>query len=276
MKKAKTQRNSDSKKDRKIFSSVFKFIRPDSNQIVFFVAAIVIFGAFALSKMTGEKLNARVEIADGVESPENFRKSRIQLNSEEVRLGETDPNVQLTERIREASALSIGLGWFLLSERVSDNPKVTDSVVELMENFSRSPLLPPGMSVLNTAQKTDYGLVQTARGLYFVRYRPRPLMVEILASGKKGGLDGAVFAVRMPDRSAAEFIASQPNASKLKVAGTWASLFVAPENQNAYIPPPFAPGTAYLNTGWKPDVVRANEFSPEKINELQKFLEGVR
>jgi hypothetical protein len=264
------------KKERKILSSIFGFFRPDSNQIVFFVAFGVIIGAFVLSTMSGDKLNAKVEIDDAGQKRTEFRRSRTQLNNEAVRLGEIDPNTLLTERIREGSAISLGLGWFLLNERISDNPKVTESVGELMENFSRSPLLPPGAVVLNTTAKTDYGLIETPRGVYYVRYRARPLAVELLASGKRGTSDGAVYSLRMPDRSAADFIAAQPGASKIKAAGTWASLYLAPDNQNAYIPPPFSPGTAYLNTGWKPEIVRADNFSAEKINELQKFLEAAK
>jgi hypothetical protein len=272
----KKNRQSEPNNQSGIFSSVFGFFRPDTNQIVFLVAAFVLVGAYGVSRLTGENLTAKVEFAEGTKERADFRKSRTQLNSEEIRLGETDPNTLLTERIREASALSIGLGWFVLSERVTDTPKVTESVNELMDNFSQSPLLPPGMTVLNPTIKTDYGLLATRLGVYYVRYRARPLMIEILASGRKGGADGAVFALRIPDRSAAEFAANQPGSSKIKIAGAWASLYIAPDNQNAYIPPPFSPGTAYLNTGWKPEVLRADNFSPEKINELQNFLETAK
>ena len=273
MKKDKSDNNN---KERNVLSSIFGFLRPDSNQIVFLVAAVVIVGAFAVSRLSGDKLDATVEFAEASRQRSDFRKSRTQLNSEAIRLGESDPGAVMTERIREASAISIGLGWFLLNERVSDNPKVTESVGELMENFSRSPLLPPGTVVLNPTINTDYGLIETRLGVYYVRYRARPLTVELLASGKKGSSDGAVFALRMPDSSAASFIAAQPGAPKMKVAGTWASLYLAPDNQNAYIPPPFSPFTAYLNTGWKPEVLRAENFSVEKINELQKFLETTK
>lgn len=262
--------------NRNILSSILGFFRPDSNQIVFIVAIVVIVGAFAVSRMSGDQLDATVEFAEAGKQRSDFRKSRTQLNSEAVRLGESDPGAAMTERIREASAISIGLGWFLLNERVSDNPKITESVNELMDNFSQSPLLPPGAIVLNRAINTDYGLIETRLGVYYVRYRARPLTVELLACGKKGASDGAVFALRMPDSSAASYTAAQPGAPKMKVAGTWASLYLAPDNQNAYIPPPFSPFTAYLNTGWKPEVLRANDFSVEKINELQNFLETTK
>lgn len=272
----KKDKSENTTKERNILSSIFGFFRPDSNQIVFIVATVVIVGAFAFSRLSGEKLDATVEFAEASQQRSDFRKSRTQLNSEKIRLGELDPNAMMTERIREASAISIGLGWFLLNERVSDNPKVTESVGELMENFSRSPLLPPGTVVLNPTVKTEYGLLETRLGVYYVRYRARPLTVELLASGKKGSSDGAVFALRMPDSNAASFAASQPGAPKVRIAGTWASLYLAPDNQNAYIPPPFSPATAYLNTGWKPEVLRAGDFSVDKINELQKFLETTK
>lgn len=258
---------------RGFLSSFFGFLKPDSNQLVFVVAALVIIGGFIMSRFAGgEKLNANVQFEEN--SPiEKFKNRRTQLTSETVRLGETDPNLRLAERTREASAMAIGLGWFVLNERTSASPKITLAVSELMENFARSPLLPPGCSVLMTTTKTDYGLIQTARGLYYVRYRARPLMIEILASGRDSGVDGAVFALRLPDRQAADYLANQPNMASVKIAGSWASIYMAPENKNAYIPPPFAPGAAYLNTGWKPEVLRAGEFSSEKINELQKFLD---
>ena len=271
MKKKEVEKTETEKKN--ILSSIFGFWKPDSNQLVFIVAGIVIFGGFLISRYAGvEKLNTNVQIEDNAPI-ENFKKSRTQLNSDSIRLGETDPTLKLAERTREASALAIGLGWYVLNERVTDSPKITPDVSDLMQDFARSPLLPPGCRVLNTTVKTDYGLVQTARGLYFIRYRARPVMIEILASGRDSSLDGAVFSLRLPDRQAAEYLVNQPNSADVKIAGAWASIYVAPENQNAYIPPAFAPGSAYINTGWKPDVLRVGDFSPEKINGLQKFLE---
>lgn len=256
-------------------SSVIGFLKPDAGQLVFVVAGIVIVGAFALSRFSNETLDARVEFTENSPIAE-FKKSRTQLTSESIRLGETDSNLRLAERIREGSSIAIGLSWFVLSERVSDAPKTTSDIGELMENFSRSPLLPPGCHVLFPVSKPDYGLIETPRGLYFIRYRANPVAIEVLATGNKGSADGAVFVFRVPDRMASEYLANQPNQTSgvKESAGGWASLYIAPENKNAYIPAPFAPGDAYLNTGWKPEPMRIDKFTPEKLAELQNFLES--
>lgn len=255
-------------------SSVIGFFKPDAGQLVFVVAGVVIVGAFALSRFSGDTLDARVEFTNDNPVAE-FKKSRTQLTSESIRLGETDSNLRLAERIREGSSIAIGLGWFVLGERVGDAPTTTRDIGELMENFARSSLLPPGCQVLSPISKPDYGLIQTPRGLYFIRYRASPVAIEVLASGNKGSADGAAFVFRVPDRMASEYLASQPNQSSgVKSAGGWASLYLAPENQNAYIPAPFAPGEAYLNTGWKPEPMRVEDFTPEKLAELQNFLES--
>lgn len=255
-------------------SSILGFFKPDPGQFVFAVAGIVIVGAFVLSRFSGDSLDARVQFTE--DSPvDEFKKTRTQLTSESIRLGETDSNLRLAERLREGSSIAIGLGWFLLGERVGDAPKITRDVSEMMENFSHSPLLPPGCHVLVPVNKTDYGLIETGRGIYFIRYRSSPVAIEVLASGNKGGADGAAFVVRVPDRWASEYLASQPmNAAGAKSAGGWASLYIAPENFNAYIPAPFAAGESYLNTGWKPEPMRIDDFSPEKLAELQNFLES--
>ncbi|HLM59896.1 MAG TPA: hypothetical protein VK308_03730, partial [Pyrinomonadaceae bacterium] len=100
----------------------------------------------------------------------------------------------------------------------------------------------------------------------------KPLRVEILAASFNGLADGAIFVMRVPDTSAAN-IKPDVDSSKVSSAGAWATIFEAPENDNHYIPPPFSPYQAYEAMNWQIRPLQQSEMSPQRIQELNAYLQ---
>ncbi len=249
---------------------IWSFFKPNET-------ILVIFGVFlVLCAVTAAAMYRNSESAKftGTVRYENLspeQRRQIESVSDEIRIGETDSNLRFAERLREASSIGLGLSLYLVRERVANNRFLT--LAEMMTEFSKSDLLPPACQVLlSTRPTTEYGMVQTARGTYFIRYSPAPLKLEILSAGKNGLEDGATFLVRVPDTSAAK-LPVNANSSKVTSAGAWATLFEAPLNQNHYIPPPFAPVQSFAAMNWQIRPLRQTELSAERMQELNGFLQ---
>lgn len=200
-------------------------------------------------------------------TPEQRR--QLESLADDARVGETDKNVRYAERVREASSIGLGLSLYLVRERVSRDR--TLSLQEAMSEFAKSDVLPPSCQVLLPDRQTDYGLVQTARGIYYIRYSPSPLKIEILSGGFNGLSDGSTFILRVPDTSAAN-LPIEANSLKVKSAGAWATIFEAPENENHYIPPPFTPVQTFTAMNWQVRGLQQTELSAERVQELNGFL----
>lgn len=198
------------------------------------------------------------------------QRRQVESFNDEAKLGEDDSMVRQTERVREASSIGLGLSLFLVRERVSNNR--TLNLKEVMTEFAKSEILPPGCQVLQPDKTVDYGVVRTQRGIYYVRYLSQPLKIEILSSGVNGLADGNTFILRLPDTSAAK-IPVEANSPKVTTAGAWATLFEAPPNVNHYIPAPFAPAQSFQAMNWKIVGLQQVEFSPEKLQEINNFLQ---
>lgn len=182
---------------------------------------------------------------------------------------DSDKNVRYAERVREASSIGLGISIFLVSERVSKNRVLT--LPEVMKEFSKSELLPPGVTVLLPDTPASYGLLKTTSGFYYLNYSAAPLRIEVLAASFNGLRDGAVFVLCVPDTSAANM---KPSAGSAKVssAGAWATIFEAPDNDDHYIPPPFSPVATYAAMNWQVRPLQQSEMSPQRVQELNDFM----
>jgi hypothetical protein len=157
---------------------------------------------------------------------------------------------------------------FAVRERVQKQKTFADAR-ELLREFGNSELFPPGFTLAEPTRPTSYGLLATPRGTYFIRYRPRPLALEILAGGSQGLESGAPFMLRVPEVIQPVVAPADPAAP---VAGYWATLFVAPASLDAPIPAPFASPAAYLAVGWLAEPLRAVPFTEAQTQELNRWL----
>lgn len=250
-----------------IRETAWKFLKPTETMCV-------ILGVFTLLALVAGISMYRDETAFNAtlsyEKMSPTQKKRAETLALNIPTGDFDKNVRYSERIREASAIGLGASLFLVSERVSRNRVLT--LIELMRDFSKSDLLPPGTEVLLPTTPASFGLLKTTRGFYYLHYSPAPLKVEILAASFNGLADGAEFILRVPDTSAANL---KPEVSSIKVtsAGAWATIFEAPETDNHYIPPPFSPAAAYLAMEWKIRPLQQSEMSAERVAQLNEYLQ---
>lgn len=250
-------------------SGLGTFFKPEAPQVIIAFLMLTICGMAYFSMTAEQTHNLKVEY--------EAKKQRLiadeSIEPELVQLGETDPTVKYAERQREASSIGLGMSLFVVRQRVSYQ-RSFDDIQSLLSEFAKSDIFPPQMTMLVPKQAVAYGIIGSARGLYYIRYQPNPLKIEILACGNNGLDDGAVFVLRLPETSAAD-VRVEPNA-KVSVAGKWATLFVSPSYGNAYLPPAFAPPADYQNSGWTIEPLRSAEISPEKLNQIQNFLQNYK
>lgn len=260
---------------KKTISRFFGFFAPDATQVVIIVALGVIVVLFlAMRFASSERLEATVTINDDEKQTGSNGVTKQTLAA--ISAGETDANVRLAERVREASAVGLGLSLTIVRQRLETN-KIETDLAALLKKFAASELMPPQTNLITPDAALPYGIMGTTRGLYYIRYNPSPLKLEILACGHRGLQDGAVFVLRVPDTTAASSASARPVVapynSQTAYAGYWASLFVSPDNKDAYLPPPFSSAEIYLRAGWRVEPLRATQFSQEKLQLLNSFLQ---
>lgn len=259
------------------FSRILRFFKPEPLQIVVLTVLLLVFGTSYFQWRRGTS-QTDIDISYKNTFQTGDTAQRAQISEESLRLGEDDENLLLTERIKESAAISLGLSVMTLKSRLIDR-KNYFTVSELMQAFEVSPMLPPATRVLTPqGANPQFGILSTSRGAYYVRYRPAPLAFEILAVGNRGLADGAAFVLRTPDARGAEIeYEANPDEKNLQsFAGNFATVYVAPRNLEAYIPPPFSDANMFTQSGWTPQPLRQSEVSPERIAELRSFLENAK
>jgi len=137
------------------------------------------------------------------------------------------------ERIREATGLATAASLFAVKESLDKH--VPESVTTLLAKVNNAGLLPPGMQVVESS-----GVVASARGQLFLRYRAEPLGIEVVSIGKER-LDGPALLVRVPDDGMSEY---------------GARLFLATRLDEMTVPAPFAHEAEVIALGFAPEPLR--------------------
>ncbi len=128
---------------------------------------------------------------EGTSTPERRPLTPPQMDGEVIRT---------TERVREVSALMMGLVLYATRERIEGRTPAT--VDELLAGVTRHGLMPPGLvpqgqsGTLIATHRTQVGTA--IHGTLFVRYRPEPLGIEVIALGQEHR-DGPAIMMRLPD-----------------------------------------------------------------------------
>ncbi len=227
---------------------------------VMLIAGVIVFGAIAVRMARTESVDAHVTYLDGSDTGGSRRapheRARPQLN-----LGATDISVLYADRLRDATALSLALGLYILHERIS-NHHLLIGIGDVIDGINHSDLMPPQMQAA-----TSSGIFSSPRGLYYVRYRSSPLTIEVLACGSRGLEDGAIFIIRLPEAQPIPVADLAPS----EQAGGFATLFTAPF-ANAVIPQPFSSAQVFAAAGWAQEPLRATPFSSQQVTELNQWL----
>ncbi len=147
----------------------------------------------------------------------------------------TDGEVARTaDRIGEAKALAIATSLYAATQQLKGRTPRT--VQDLLAGVVSQNLLPPGLSITDAE-----GALTSDHGSFFVRYRPAPLGIEVVALGREPR-DGPAILVRVPDENVKE--------------GS-AILFMATRLSGVNVPSAFTPVAEVISAGWSPEPLRA-------------------
>jgi hypothetical protein len=199
------------------------------------------------------RVNAHVEIADPV--IENIlARTTLGVPAKGLPDGEVE---RTAARVRDASALTMGLTLFAVNEGL--NRRAMTNVENLVTRFAARDLLPPGVK-----QNAAQGVLESARALIYVRYRPEPLAIEVISVCRER-LDGPALIGRIAT-------GGQVDTS----ANTGATLFVARGLGDVQLPEPFAPAARMTALNWTPEPLRDRAFTPQEMEQINGWLQAQR
>jgi len=142
------------------------------------------------------------------------------------------------ERIREATALALAASLFVATESLAHCIPASDHV--LLAGIQKAGLLPPGMQLIDNSV-----LVSSERGTLQVRYRPEPLCIEVVSTGRER-TDGPMLLLRVPSMTA------ETGESRDVL------LYMATRLDEITIPEPFASEAQIIALGFAPEPLRAS------------------
>jgi len=141
------------------------------------------------------------------------------------------------ERIREATAVALGVSLFAATESLSH--RIPASELALLSGVEKAGLFPPGMELIDNSV-----LITSERGTLRVRYRPEPLCIEVVSIGRER-TDGPALLLRVPS-----MIAGKDETRDVV-------LYLATRLDEITIPQPFASEAQIIALGFAPEPLRA-------------------
>lgn len=195
--------------------------------------AVILIGALALSRRTSA-VDPRVILEQGRRLPERqapFVPAAARLAA--VMDGEV---CHMADRIAEATALAFSAAVYLGNEDLKGRrPR---EVQALVSGIAQNQFLPPSLVISQSA-----GTLVSPWGSVSVRYRPKPLGIEVISIASKPEY-GPALIVRSPDGSSDK---------------AEARLFVADRLQGMSMPGPFTSIPELIAQGWSPERLRSLE-----------------
>jgi hypothetical protein len=246
-------------------------LRPSPFHYTMFIAAAVLLVSFSARFFFGgeEGLDVRFRDRRGYAARSKSQDSAVENN---IFFADGDRSVRYSQRLRDASQIAFACGIYVVRQRTGF-ARVVPDIETLLNELEKTPLYPPIITdgrVVKYADGTSRGVLQTATGLYYVSYRPKPLAFDVLAAGARGLEDGPVFVVRFPEVSGTIIRGQQQQQPRY---GSFATVFLAPP-QNALVPVPFSPADSYRAAGWAQEPVRSSPVSQDELTEINRFLQG--
>ena len=203
--------------------------------VVCATALLVIASSVFVSHFFGKSIRM-IEPRVTMESGSNTGEKAIKVKEvrRKVVVTATDGEVaRMADRVGEAEALALATSLYAATEQIRGRtPRTAD---DLLAGVAARNLLPPGLTLTQ-----DEGAIASPHSNLYVRYRPAPLAIEVLALGRESR-DGPALLVRVPDGN--------------KDGG--ASLFIATRISDVNIPTAFAPASEVISAGWSPEPLRS-------------------
>ena len=190
------------------------------------------------------RVNARVEIAAPA-----FEKTTPNKPIAEPAGAVPDGEVaHLAARVREASALVVGLSLLAVSEQMQRRPVAT--VTQLVDRMTAQHLLPPGLT------RQGAGVLVSPHANLHLRYRVQPFGLEVVSLAHER-VDGPAIIARLA--------ASHDEAGE-------AVLFIAKRFAGVVLPEPFLPAAQINALGWQSEPLRERADAAEELAQLQNWV----
>jgi hypothetical protein len=244
-------------------------LRPSAFHYTMFIAAAVLLVSFSARFFFGgdQGLDVRFRDRRGYAARSKAQGADVEKG---IYFADDDRSVRYAVRLRDASQIATACALYVVRQRTGF-ARVVPDIETLLNELEKTALYPPSITdgrVVKYADGSARGVLQTATGLYYVSYRPKPLAFDVLAAGERGLEDGPVFVVRFPEASGTIIRGKeQPR------YGSFATVFLAPP-QNAIVPIPFSPADSYRAAGWAQEPVRSSPVSQDELTEINRFLQG--
>lgn len=204
--------------------------------VVFTIAILVVASSAIVNHFLGKSIRVidpRVTMEGGRSGEEKVAGGK-EMHRQVVVTTMDGEVARTADRAGEAQAMAIATSLYAASEQIKGRtPRTTN---DLLAGVATQNLLPPGLTLTQGS-----GAVASTHSNLFVRYRPVPLTIEVLALGREPR-DGPALLVRVPDDNA-------------KDGG--ASLFMATRLRDVTIPAAFAPASEIISGGWSLEPLRA-------------------
>lgn len=225
-----------------------KSFRPSPGIVAIATAGILLLlplaGRWVIARRSGIK--AQVEIA-APEIQNGAARAAAQPNAWLFPEGEIE---RTALRVREVSALVIGLTLFAVNEGIGKRPVPT--IESLLPRFTVQGLLPPDLQRMPLA-----GTLSSPWGALYLRYRPEPLAIEVISIGQ-GPMDGPALLGRL--------------ITGTEEAGS-TTLFIARDRTHFTLPEAFASDAQLRAMNWNQEPLRERSFTPEERQQLEAWLQ---
>lgn len=215
--------------------------------VVFASALLVILLSRVIPFVLGQRISTvdpRVSIdnsaaGERISSRAKYQPSTVAMYGEVART---------EERLREASALAVATGLYMVKERTQG--RVPRTVDDLIAGVMQASLLPPGLALSRQS-----GTLISGHGTLCVRYRPAPLGVEVVSLGRERA-DGPAMIVRVPS-------------SRTNEDG--AEVYMATKLEDVVIPQAFLSAAEVIALGWSPEPLRAPPLPASEREQLRAW-----
>ena len=189
-------------------------------------------------------VEAQVSIGDaGSASPSNHAASVYRWPDSEV--------PRTAERLRDMSAVAVAAMSFVVEGILAGRPP--RDVGEIVSGVARRQLI-PGEWLTNQP-----GILQLPQGAVHLRYSANPLGVEVI-SVPASRQDGPAMLIRLPDD---------------QNPGVGARYFESLQLDGIVYPPPFAPLSQVIASGWQPRLFKQTGMPDDELAKLQQWAKTI-
>lgn len=170
-----------------------------------------------------------------------------------------DPAILYADRLREASAIAIGLSLAIIDDRIK-NKRLMTNLGQIFAAAEERNLFPPLIRV-----NAQTRALESQLGKYYLNYRAVPFCLEIVSIGDQGTQSGDNFVLRIPDETGTMVKSGSGEMNLTAFATVWTSPDVS-----AQMPRAFAPGDDFIHAGWRQETLRTADIAPDKLAALSE------